>query len=130
MHNIILYHCYLQHLFKGRVLGQDLTCFSYQTPDPNDGLRSRWALPTELNGRCNCTRILAKPDQPIPCIHRNSLANYWFTDEPGVLVKRNVRGTELLKYLLDCPYEGRPIVTMLWRINIQHSRSLKEQSVT
>ena len=70
----------------------------------------RWALPSDSNFRCSCTKILAKPVQS-SCgfLYDVDIGGYWFTDYPGILADRNVWNTEKLKYLLDCPYKGTKV---------------------
>ena len=84
------------------------TCFIYLQTDYVNGGVHRWALPSDSNLRCSCTKILTKPVKPsCGSFYDVDINGYWFTDNPGLLVDRNLWNTEKLKYLLDCPYKGK-----------------------
>ena len=75
----------------------------------------RWALPLDM--RCNCTKVLPRPDLMGSCdLIRHAKVKYWFTDDQRLLVQPKVwhgENGELLKYYLDCPYEGKFFVFIL-----------------
>ncbi|XP_072028701.1 uncharacterized protein [Amphiura filiformis] len=79
--------------------------------DPTHGHQLRWALSSNDEIRCNCTRVLAAHNvnggigSPLPCKPYSASDGHWFADNPGMLTSRNSWRNDSFKCLLGCPCE-------------------------